>query len=290
MSGDHGVLTSSPARRKPWVLLRTGHPVLSGYTAALLVLLPALLIAFSIDERTLLERNIWLKPIKFDLAIAFYLITLSLYAHLLPPSWRNSPRFNRYVAFVCVTVIIEMAWLIYAAAIGEVSHFNQSHPVLAPVYFIMGLLAILLTSLSAVIGVGVLRHHEHSANPLIRYAVGYSLLVTAVLTVLTAGYLSSAPAQSHAVLPAGLSTLDRQSTIPLFGWLREAGDLRVAHFFAMHALHAVPLAAVIGVLALPRAWTTHVPFARVAAIGLCTVYTAFVVFVFTQALAGKPFL
>lgn len=290
MNQDHSMSNAVPTWRRLLTSPLTGHRVLSGYTVALLVFLPALLIAASIDERMVMDRNIWLKPIKFDLAIAIYLISLSLCAHLLPPTWRDSPRFNRYVAVVCFTVIIEMAWLIYAAAIGEVAHFNQTHPVLAPVYFVMGVLAIMLTSLSAVIGVGVLKHHDHSINPLIRYALGYSLLATAVLTVITASYLSAAPAQMHAVLPDGVSVVDRDGALPLLGWLRNAGDLRVAHFFAMHAFHFVPCVAAIGVLMLPKPLTRQKPFARTAAIGLCAAYTAFVVFVFVQALVGKPFL
>lgn len=270
-------------------VLRDGHPVLSGYTVALLVVLPALLIASAIDSRELLGHGIWVKPIKFDLAIAVYLITLSVYAHLMAPSWRESTRFNRYVAVIGTTVVFEMAWLIYAAAIGEPSHFNQSHPLLQPVYFAMGVLALLLTSLSAVIGVGVLKHNTDTINPLLRYAVGYSLLATTLLTAITASYLSSAPAQSHAVLPDGMGALNRDAAVPLLGWLRDAGDLRVAHFFSTHALHVIPLMAAVLVWVLPRRLSRSRRTAHAVAAALTLGFAGFVLYVFRQALAGVPF-
>ncbi|MEM7376134.1 MAG: hypothetical protein AAF460_01390 [Pseudomonadota bacterium] len=282
--------TPTTANRMTWLTVWTGHRLLTAYTVALLVILPALLLAYTLDARTVLDTNVWLKPIKFDLAIAIYLITLSAYAHLLPPHWRTSRWFNRYVAAIALTVVFEMAWLIYAAAIGEPSHFNQTHPVLAPMYGLMGVLAVLLTSLSAVFGVGILRHHESGVPALLRYAIGYSLLATAVLTVLTAGYMSSAPAQTHAVLPAGVTVLESRAGLPVLGWLMNVGDLRVAHFFSTHALHSVPLVAWVIVAAMPREATGETLTPRRIALALTLLYAVFVLGVLAQAVRGQPFV
>ena len=69
----------------------------------------------------------------------------------------------------------------------------------------------------------------------------------------------------------------------LFGWSRDGGDLRAAQFFATHAMHAIPLAALAcGRLFGPTA-QAPVRFAALAYVGL-------VAFVFFQALRGVPLI
>ena len=68
------------------------------------------------------------------------------------------------------------------------------------------------------------------------------------------------------------------------GWSRTAGDLRVAHFFGTHAMHAVPLAGFLaGRLLAPRP-------ALMATWLAAALWAAFCVATFAQALAGRPFL
>ena len=69
--------------------------------------------------------------------------------------------------------------------------------------------------------------------------------------------------------------------LPLFYWSRQGGDLRVAHFFGLHAMQALPLFA-LAVRGLARARTTVVAFALL--------YSAMTVYVFVQAVLGRPFL
>ena len=70
---------------------------------------------------------------------------------------------------------------------------------------------------------------------------------------------------------------------PLFGWSRSSGDLRVAHFFALHAQQALPLAgAAIVALRLPR---------PAAVLWLCAAgYLALIAGTFVQAIMAQPFL
>jgi hypothetical protein len=68
------------------------------------------------------------------------------------------------------------------------------------------------------------------------------------------------------------------------GWARDGGDLRVAHFFATHAMHFIPAA---GYLASKTLAPTQ---ARLAVYGASTAFTALIAFTFFQALAGRPFL
>ena len=175
-------------------------------------------------------------------------------------------------------------------AIGEPSHFNQSHSILAPVYFLMGVFAAIGTSLSLVTGIGVLRNTRTSLSLPLKYCVGYGLIITFILTMITAGYMSGAPAQAHAVLPAGATTASGTLSVPLLGWLREVGDLRVAHFFATHALHGVPLTGWLLVRFLPQDQLSGNSAARTTALALSGGYCVLVVALFIQALNGMAFI
>jgi len=273
-----------------WNNIRFGQPALFSCAMFLIGLLPVLILAAALDSRLVLDINIWLKPIKFAIALAIYTVTLAFYANFLPQQWRTSRWFAIYVAVVIFTIVSEMIWLVSAAAIGEPSHFNQSHPILMPVYFLMGVFATVLTSLSLVIGIGVLCNTERVLHPLLRYAVGYGLIITFILTVITAGYMSSVPAQSHAVVPAGQSIVDERYAVPLIGWLRGAGDLRVAHFFATHALHGVSLLCWLLVRLLPKRMTSNGNTARTTALVVSGGYCVFVAATFVQALMGQAFV
>jgi hypothetical protein len=106
--------------------------------------------------------------------------------------------------------------------------------------------------------------------------VGWGLILTFVLTVPVAGYLSAAP--GHFVgTPA-----DPAHAVWLMGWSREVGDLRVAHFLATHALHAVPLAGWVAYRLLPAG--VALPVVWLAGAG----WAALVAATFAQALAGLP--
>jgi hypothetical protein len=72
------------------------------------------------------------------------------------------------------------------------------------------------------------------------------------------------------------------AVVPIMGWSREVGDLRVAHFLAMHALHAVPL---IGVAAMGL---SNLALARGLVWAGALGYAALTAITFVHALAGQP--
>jgi hypothetical protein len=67
-------------------------------------------------------------------------------------------------------------------------------------------------------------------------------------------------------------------------WSRDGGDLRVAHFFGMHAMQVLP---VIGA-SLERTLSRRL--AIVGVIVAACIYAAGTIFTFVQALEGMPFI
>ena len=172
--------------------------------------------------------------------------------------------------------ILETAYIVLQASKGEASHFNVSTLLSLALYSPMGIGAITMLSISGWLGVMILRHGD-TGNPFV-YVAGLSLIAGSLLGSLTGIFISIH--QSHWV--DGLHT--DAGGLPLFGWSRSGGDLRVAHFFGMHIMQAVPIATWLISFVIPR----H----RQKAAGLALLCVAILIAAgtFVRALTGHPFM
>lgn len=232
------------------------------------------LLAYAVDGRTLLGEAVWTKPLRFAAALAVYAATLALYARWLPARFTASRTVRIFVLAGAAAIVAEMVWIGTAAGLGVRSHFNES-ALGTTVYGLMGVLATLLTSLSLVWGIAILRAGGEGLAPPLRLGLGLGLVLTFPLTMLTAGTMS-ATGPHPAGAPAG------EGALPGLGWSTTGGDLAAAHFLATHALHAIPLAALLAVPLGARA-------GRVAVVAAAVLYTALVLAAFALAFAGRPF-
>lgn len=235
------------------------------------------LLAAQIDTRLWLGENIWLKPIKFQLSLTLYLATLAVFARWMPERTRASLWFRTFAAIVCLSILAEMAWIAGAAAFGTGSHFNVATPFMSAIYSLMGLFAVTLTSATLVMGLSVWRNPATGLSPALKLSVVLGLILTFVLTVPVAGYMAST--EGHLV---GTPVTDAR--LWPMGWSREVGDLRIAHFFAAHALHFLPAGGVLATLILPPRG------AYAAVIAGTLAFVAFTGFTFWQALNGLPLI
>ena len=234
-------------------------------------------LAILIDERTLLGSNVWVKPLKFELALAIYLGTLAWLAGWLPTDVVRSRRYRAFSVAVVVAIAAEMTWIGGAAALGVPSHFNTASPSMRFIYGLMGALAVLLTSSALVYGLIILGDRASRIEPTLRMSTGVGLILAFTLTVVVAGYMASRA--GHGV---GSSSTHHRGP-GLLGWSPDSGDLRVAHFFATHAMHVLPAFGFLaGRLLAPRT-------ACRAAISAAALYVAFVAWTFAEAVAGRPF-
>ncbi|HAY07077.1 MAG TPA: hypothetical protein PKV67_16240 [Hyphomonas sp.] len=232
--------------------------------------------AMAVETRTYQDMNVWMKPAKFMISLSLYTLNLALFARFLPAGMTARRRYRAYSTFVVLCILAEMIWIGGAAAMGVGSHFNRSTPELALIYTLMGVIAISLTTASLVFGIAILRNRASGLAPGLRLSIGLGLVLTFVLTVPVA--MTMAMGTGHLV-----GTPQTGAMLPVMGWSREVGDLRIAHFFATHAMQLLPLFGLL-TLALPR--HLAVPAVWTAAAG----YAALVIATFVQALAGQPFL
>ncbi len=245
--------------------------VLTALSLALLALAAAWA---QVDPRLLDGTPVWAKPVKFALSFAVMFGTLALIEQRLSPEWRNGWTLRITVAVMAAAMITEMAYMIFMAAQQDASHFNFSTPFTTLMYSIMGVGAVSLMVGVAIFGGVALRDAKADFGPALRWGVGWGSILSFGLTLMTAGYMSSAGTHVG-VVPEGAATL------PLMGWSGSVGDIRPAHFLALHAMQVLPL---VGICFDRKGIAVH----QMRWVALA--YAALTVAVFAQALAGMPLI
>lgn len=233
--------------------------------------------ALALDLRLFNGLNVWVKPLKFHFALSVYLLTLAWFTRYASPEVTSRRWWRWHERAVVFAVLAEVLWIGGAAALGTGSHFNESTPLLRVLYGSMGVGAVVLTTASTTLAWAIHRHADTGLSPAMKAGLVWGLALTLPLTLVTAGAMSQMG--GHWVGGARHDVVG----LAVMGWARDGGDLRVAHFFATHAMHILPLVA----LASARVFggRSLMPVRASAML-----YTGLVVFTFVQALMGRPFL
>ncbi len=246
-----------------------GLLLLSGLTAVMAV----------IDPRLFQGVSVWLKPWKFQVSTGVYLLTLALFMVWLPKRTLQS-RSAKYVVWVALlSGLFEVIYIALQGAQGKASHFNTATPFDSWMYTLMGVGAGLLVSASLVLGILIARSKDYALPAALKWSIVLGLIATFVLGAGFGGYLSGQPT-GHWV---GAARTDAGG-LPLVTWSRQGGDLRVAHFFGIHAMHFIPFFGwvlhrlqALQRVALPAVW------------GFALLFSAWCTWTFVQALRGQPF-
>jgi hypothetical protein len=262
-----------------------------GGWAMLAISLPLWLL-MQVDERTLQGVNVWLKPWKFHVSAGVHLLTLAWCAALLRPTPRRARALGAMSTVVLATAVFELAYITWRAARGEASHFNVGDPLAGAMYTLMGVMAVLLLGAAGVLGWWIWRACDFEHGPVLQRGLGLALMAGWLLGTVAGAYMGGQGGHGVGVQPHDAQAAAR--ALPIVGWLRGGGDLRVAHFFGMHAMH------VLGAAAWAAAWWAAGRTSRQSAVNrgtplaglyvLAAVYAGFTVFTFAQAVTGRPFL
>lgn len=259
------------------VRIKRDAPHLTSLAIFLSLMMLPTLSAMALDDRLHNGINIWIKPFKFDVALVIYVATLAIFARWIPVATRTKTWFKIFTIVVIVSILLEISWIKAAAAAGIGSHFNIATPIMALAYTVAGLGALILTSGALVYGFLIWRNQQTGLSSSMHLAIWFGSISMAVMTVATASYMA---AQSGHLVGGDL--LDTQA-MPIMGWATDGGDLRVAHFFASHIIHVLPL------FVLVSSWV----FKRTsmgATFTVATLYSAFTFYTLWEAINGLPFL
>jgi hypothetical protein len=270
-------MTLSIAPHRPALSSRlwTDAPTFTALAMCITLAMVPMIAALGLDPRQFQGESVWIKPLKFHLALVIYLLTLAFFARYMPATTRNGRVWRGFSAVVATTVLAELLWIGGAASLGTASHFNTSTPAMAMIYSLMGAAAVTLTAGALVVGLSIWRNPSTGLHPALKLSIVLGLVLTFVLTIVTAGYMAGTTGHHVGTPVTG-------ARLAVMGWSREVGDLRVAHFIATHALHALPVAGWLASRWLPPAQ------AIAAVIAAALAYVSLTGLVFAQAIAGAP--
>jgi hypothetical protein len=248
------------------------HPLLTRYGLAMLALGGIAMLLQIVDPRTLASGvNIWVKPAKFFVSVGVFALTAAWFIGYVRPERRGSWLIRITAWTLIVSGSFELLYISSQAAQAQESHFNLSTGFHIAMYALMGIFAVILTATTLPLAWEIARRPAPGLQRSFVAAVVIGLLLTFALGGWMGSYMSSQP--GHAVGQVG-------GGVPVFGWNRLGGDLRIAHFFGIHAEQAIPLlgAAVANIPARLR-WA--------AVLGGSAIYAALTIGVFLQAIAGR---
>ncbi|WEZ84186.1 hypothetical protein P6U16_05755 [Rhizobium sp. 32-5/1] len=250
--------------------------LMGGAIFLFLLSLPLALLIYS-DTRLVYGVPVWMKPWKFSLSLGLHLASIAVFWRWLSPALRDRWTGGLLIRLLLAMSFFELFYMASQAALGQGSHYNVSTPYTQLMFQLMGISAVILVATTFISGVSVLRAPA-DGNPVMRRAIGLGLVLSGSLGMVTGAALGAN--DGHLVGIAG----DPANVVPLFGWSREVGDLRISHFFALHALQLLPLAGwIAGHRATEKKATTvvHVVAVLIALLSLETL---------GLALSGRPLL
>jgi len=244
------------------------------FTVAVVNVALALLftVLFSVDGRTILGRNVWIKPWKFAASIAIFTATMAW----LVPSLSLSDREERLATGTIGTaMLVEITLISAQAARGVPSHFNSSTPLDTAIFAVMGATITVSTLVVTYVLWRTLRDPPGLA-PAFRWGLRIGLFVF-VLASFEGGLMVARSSHSVGAPASGPG-------LPLLNWSLTGGDLRIAHFVGLHALQVLPLT---GYLAARRDGLSTRRSLGVVAV-VAALYASLVGGTFVWALLGNP--
>ena len=194
----------------------------------LLMLLVVTLISIS-DTRQILGLNPWIKPMKFMTSITIFLWTVAWFM----PETENKPRARAVVSWtIALAMLVEIFCIIMQSVRGVTSHFNHATAFDDAIFSIMGM-GVVFNTLAMMLFLAIIRRDTppNRAGYIWGIRLGVAMFLVAslqgVVIVTNDAHTVGAP--------------DGGAGLPFVNWSTQYGDLRVAHFFGMHAMQGLPL-------------------------------------------------
>ena len=240
------------------------------------------------DPREILGQNAWFKPLKFVLSTGIYAVTL---AWLIGQVRRFRRAAEVLGSITAVALLVEIAVIAGAAAVGTTSHFNVTTPLNGALWVAMAASIVVVWLATAVVGITVALSPGPDAARNLAVRAGIVLGIVGMglaflMTSPTAEQLDDfqGVAGAHTV-----GVADGGAGLPFLGWSTEGGDLRTPHFIGLHALQAIPLGLLALELLSHRATVLRLPVVRFRLVLIGALAFAAMLGITTwQALIGEP--
>jgi hypothetical protein len=273
--------------RRAW---STDRPLTILSVAMILVFLAAL-VGVVFDHRVITGAPAWLKPAKFAVSVSVYCFTFVWLLGFV----ESRPRLAHFAANVTVaSLLVEMTVILTQAARGTTSHFNLTTPLNTFLWLTMGAFIVVVWTMNLLLAIVLL--FERIPDRPFAWSLRLGLLIS--LVGMAAAFFMVRPtpeqmatmAANHGPRIVGAHSVgvaDGGHGLPVVGWSTVGGDLRVAHFFGLHAMQILPFFAWF----VARRRNSFAYFKEIHRLTLvCTVgfaYLALVLLLVWQALRGQ---
>lgn len=227
-----------------------------------------------IDDRTLMGINVWIKPLKFSISTAIYILSVGFLITLYPFSKRKKNLINNIVSW---TLLIETGLIIYQGSRGVQSHYNLSTPFDALIFAAMGMLIAINVLIMVLFIFDTIRLKLKTPK-----LFQWTILLGWVIVF----FGSWVGGQMISEMSHNIGVEDGGPGLPLVNWSTIAGDLRVAHFFGLHALQIIPIFALL----ISNKWKTTSRNQMIIVTVFGLVYALCIGYTFYQAKQGLPFI
>lgn len=243
-----------------------------------------------VDDRMLVGVPIWSKPFKFSVSFVAYAMTLAWMLSLLP----RGRRAGWWAGTVLTAAsLVEMVIITVQVVRGRQSHFNNETPLDAALFQVMGATVVVLWLAALVIAALLLRARilDRATAWAVRLGSLIALAGAAVGFVMVVPTPEQLAAGDDAAITGAHSVgvPDGGPSMAVTGWSTTGGDLRIAHFFGMHALQVIPLVLLALVTLAPRFARLRDDRVRLRlTLVVSAAYTATFGLLTWQALRGQP--
>ncbi len=209
--------------------LHRRNPVLFWYGLLNFVAVAICIVLTLLTHTTVNGINAYIKPVKFFLSIGIFCFTMGWIMHYL-----EQPGKVRTYTIMAVTVLFYESFVItWQAANGRLSHYNRDTPLYAVLFAVMGVAIVFLTLCTGYIGFLFFKKKNLKIPAPYRLSIQLGILIFVVFAL--QGMVMSI------LFTHTIGGPDSATGLPFLNWKREHGDLRIAHFFGMHALQILPL-------------------------------------------------
>lgn len=183
-----------------------------------------------LEELRILGVNRWLKPMKFYFSVGIMVWTMGWIMFYLT----NTGIVKKFSWLILVSMLFENGFILLQAIRKTTSHFNVAIVFDEVIFQLMGIFILIFTLTSVFIAISFFTQRSFQITE--AYTWGIRLgLVFFIFFSIEGGVMV-------AQLKHTVGATDGTPGLPFFNWSTKYGDLRVAHFFGIHALQLIPLA------------------------------------------------
>lgn len=208
-------------------------------TLCLLVAAALTSLAALLDDRMLGHVGVWIKPLKFQLAMAVQTATIAwALSHMDAATRQRAMPQGVWLLWLAV-VVFEAGYISLQCGRGVPSHFNRLTPLESALGSVMAAGASLLVLVTAWVGIWALVQARRTQWPPLMLSIGLGFVLGGVLAGVSGGAMG----------PRGYwlqALVEPVQWMPLTGWVLSQTDLRIAHFMGLHQMQFLPLVALAG--------------------------------------------